>query len=528
MNTADQSTVVEFLSSGAAHGATPVERIETHTSLVFLAADRAFKLKRAVRYDYLDYSTLDRRRAMCDAELRLNRRTAPSLYRRVVPVTQQADGSLAIGGTGQPIEWLVEMARFDQACLLDRMAQDGSLSVAAMRPLASAIARFHAQAERRVDHGGWLAMQDVIDGNAAGFRDDAPGVLDASACDSVTERSRILAGRLRTLLDSRRTDRFVRECHGDLHLGNIVMLDGSPTLFDAIEFNDAISCIDVLYDVAFVLMDLWQRGLRDHANALFNGYLAETVDVSGLALMPLFLSCRAAVRAKTPATAAALTTASRARERRTVAEQYLTSAERYLDPPPACLIGIGGLSGSGKSTLARSVAPLVGGAPGAVVLRSDEIRKRLCSAKPFERLGPQGYTPAANRLVYQTLLAQARMILRGGHPVIADAVFARPEDRDALQTLATEAGVPFFGGWLEAAEPVLVSRLEARGPDVSDATPEVVRGQLAADLGPVQWNRIDASRSMPQVIADITRLFPGHLHTRPHDELCPVPLPRTQ
>ena len=523
MNTADQSTVVDFLSSGAAHRGAPVERIETHTSLVFLAADRALKLKRAVRYDYLDYSTLDLRRAMCEAELRLNRRTAPALYRRVVPVTQQADGSLAIGGSGQPVEWLLEMARFDQGCLLDRLAQNGSLSMDAMRPLATAIARFHADARRRVDQGGWLAMQDLIDGNAAGFRNDAPGVLDSTACARLTERSRLMAGRVRPLLDARRDDGFVRECHGDLHLGNIVLVDGTPTLFDAIEFSDAISCIDVLYDVAFVLMDLWQRGLRDHANALFNGYLAETVDLSGLALMPLFLSCRAAVRAKTTATAAALqTTASRSRERRRVAEQYLASAERHIDPPPACLIGIGGLSGSGKSTLARSIAPLVGGAPGAVVLRSDEIRKRLCSVTPYERLGPQGYTPAANRLVYQTLLAQARTILRGGHPVIADAVFARPEDREALQALAAEAGVPFFGGWLDAAEPLLVSRLEARGPDVSDATPEVLRGQLATGLGTLRWSRIDASRSKPEVIAGITRLFPGHLHGRPRDELSPA------
>ena len=181
------------------------------------------------------------------------------------------------------------------------------------------------------------------------------------------------------ILERRRDAGFVRQCHGDLHLRNIVLLDGRPTLFDGVEFNDEISCTDVLYDLAFLLMDLWRRKLPRHANAVLNGYLTHAGEWDGLALLPLFLSCRAAVRAKTSATAAAQVLDEEARrgELHATAREYLAMAERLLHPPPPCLVAVGGLSGSGKSTLALGVAPAIGGAPGAVVLRSDETRKQL-------------------------------------------------------------------------------------------------------------------------------------------------------
>src|SRR5687767_5291310 len=182
MITEDQSSVIAFLSSPGAHAGAVVERIDTHTSIVFLAADRAWKLKRAVRYDYLDYSTADRRRAMCEAEVLVNRRTAPSLYRGVAAVTRQADGSLAIGGPGTAVDWLVEMSRFDQRFLFDRLAEIGELPLELMRPLGAEIARFHRQAASRVNDGGWAAMRRVVDGNAAGFAEHGAGILDPAKC----------------------------------------------------------------------------------------------------------------------------------------------------------------------------------------------------------------------------------------------------------------------------------------------------------------------------------------------------------
>lgn len=494
MLTADQTDIVRFLSSTSAHGGDAVERIETHASIVFLAGARAWKLKRAVKYDYLDFSTSDRRRAMCEAEVRINRRTAPGLYRGVTAVTREADGSLAMGGRGTPVDWLVEMTRFDQDGLFDRLAARGALDVTLMRPLAAEIARFHASAEKRHDHGGRAGMAWVIDGNAAGFAAEGAGILDPVACARLTDAARHSLDRHAAFLDTRRREGFVRQCHGDLHLRNIVLHEGRPTLFDAIEFNDEIACVDVLYDLAFLIMDLWRRRLPRHANVILNSYLAETTDCDGLSLLPFFLSCRAAVRAKTSATAATLQSdAARREELERLAREYLQMADDMLDPPAARLIAIGGPSGTGKSTLALAVAPSVGACAGAIILRTDEIRKQLCGVSALTRLGPEGYVPDVTRRVYATMAERAGRILRSGHTVIADAVFARPADRGAVEQVASAAGVPFVGLWLDAPEAVLTARVGQRGPDASDADAEVIRAQIAQDPGEIRWHRVDAS-----------------------------------
>ena len=499
MITEDQSSVVAFLSSPVAHDGATVERIDTHASIVFLAGDRAWKLKRAVRYAYLDYSTAARRRAMCEAEVRVNRRTAPALYRGVTPVTRQTDGGLAIGGPGVPVDWLVEMRRFDQNGLFDRLAEAGVLPLRLMSPLAHAIARFHHTADSLTNQGGWEGMRGVIDGNAAGFAAEGAGILDPFTCARLTDRARCALGG-GVLLDQRRDDGLVRHCHGDLHLRNIVLLDGQPTLFDAIEFNDDISSIDVLYDLAFLLMDLWRLDLPRHANVVWNTYLAETGDLIGLPVMPLFLSCRAAVMAKTSATSANLQAdAGRRRELEVAANAYLAMANALLDPPSPRLIAIGGLSGSGKSTLARDLAPTIGAVPGAIVIRSDEIRKKLCGVHPLDRLGPEGYTDDVSRRVYATLMEHADKVVRAGYTAITDAVFATSADRDAVQHVAAAAGVPFIGLWLEAPAPLLISRIEDRGPDVSDANIDVIRRQLSYQLASLRWHRVDASGSRQQV-----------------------------
>lgn len=493
MITEDQSEVISFLSSPATHGGGAVERIETHGSVLFLAASLAWKLKRAVKYDYMDFSTVDRRRAMCEAELRVNRRTAPAIYRRVVAITREADGLLALGGTGTAIDWVVEMIRFDQDQLLDRLAVRGALDVELMGPLASAIASFHDEVAPRHDHGGAAGMRWVVDGNGAAFEEHA-SVFDGDACRSLTSDARTAVETCATRLDRRRANGFVRECHGDLHLRNIVRLDGRPTLFDAIEFNDEIACIDVLYDLAFLLMDLWRRRLPRHANVVWNRYLEPMMDLDGVPLMPLFLSCRAAVRAKTSATAASLQRDShRRREQESTARDYLTLAQLLLHPPPPALIAVGGFSGSGKSTLAQELAPAIGAAPGAVVIRSDEIRKRLCGIAPHERLGPEGYTDDVSRRVYQAVCERATAVVGNGHSAIADAVFADAADRAAIERAAVAIGVPFVGLWLDAPEARLVARVERRHLDVSDADAEVIRRQLSRSTGVITWSRIDAA-----------------------------------
>jgi aminoglycoside phosphotransferase family enzyme/predicted kinase len=500
MITGDQSEVIDFLSRPSTHAGDAVEVVGTHASVVFLAGARAWKLKRAVKYDYLDFSTAERRKTLCEAEVRLNRRTAPSIYHRAVPVTREDDGSLAIDGSGAPVDWLVEMSRFSQDALLDRLASRGALTVELMRPLGAEIAAFHASAASSAAHGGADGLAAVIDGNAAAFAREAAGVLEPALAASVTAGARRLLDRCRGLLDRRRQDGFVRQCHGDLHLRNIVLLDGKPTLFDGIEFNDDLACIDVLYDLSFLLMDLWRRRLPRHANEVFNGYLSETGDLEGLPLLPLFLSCRAAIRAKTSATAAGLEQdAARRRDLEGLAREYLRMAQTLLEAAPPRLIAVGGLSGSGKSTLARALAPRVGAVPGAVVLRSDEIRKRMSGVPELTRLGPAGYSDQMSRRVYDVVIEQALAVTTGGHGAIADAVFAHPDDRRGVEQHAARAGVPFVGIWLDAPERVMLDRLASRTADVSDADTRILRMQLARGTGEIAWHRLDASRGAAEV-----------------------------
>jgi predicted kinase len=393
------------------------------------------------------------------------------------------------------------MVRFDEHLVLDRMASAGTLDVAMMDGLARAVAAFHVGAARAETSGGYDGIVRVIQGNGRGFEQFGPGILDPAACTQLTQRTMAAARRLRDHLERRRHEGFVRRCHGDLHLRNLVVLDSQVTLFDGIEFNDDLSCIDVWYDTAFLLMDLVKRGLWLHANAVLNGYLARTEDLDGLALLPLFLSCRAGVRAMTSATAATLQPpGDKRRELEDLSREYLQLADRLLEPAPPAVVAVGGLSGSGKSTLALTLAPHVGPVPGAVVIRSDEIRKGLAGVDALTRLGPDGYTPAMTARVYDTMARRARLVVETGHAVIADAVFARPADRARIEEVAHAAGCGFSGLWLTAEPDDLRRRLQARGPDASDADVGVLEQQLAAPTGSIDWHLIDARQHQSAVL----------------------------
>jgi hypothetical protein len=511
-----QREVVAFLSSSQAYGpqAEPVERVDTHISIVWLAGDRAYKLKRAVKFDYVDFSTPALRRIACEAEVRLNRRTAPSLYLGVRPVTRALDGSLAIGGTGEPIDWLVEMKRFDQETLFDRLADGGRLDIELMEDLGSTIAALHADACIRSSHGGRAGMTWVADGNARDLLEYGEHVLDPASCSVLAAATRHALCRHASRLDSRCRGGMVRECHGDLHLRNICLVNGRPTIFDGVEFNDRISCVDVLYDVAFLLMDLWRRDLRAHANTVFNEYIRLTTDVDALCLLPLFLSCRAAVRAKTSLLSARTQSDSgRRHDLEDAAKQYLALAHAFLRPAQGRFIAIGGASGSGKSTLAKALAPGVGAAPGALLVRSDAIRKGLMGVPLRTRLDQPGYEPAVTRRVYETMAVRALAALRAGHSVVADAVFARPQDRDAMTAVAREAGVPFVGLWIDAPREILARRIAERPLDISDATLPVLDAQLATGRGQIDWHRLDGADNAATVLEN-ARAFSERMFAR--------------
>ena len=512
MGSPDQQEIIAFLSRPETYGgrAAGIDRIDTHISAVFLAGTRAYKLKRAVTFPYLDYSSLDARRAACLREVQLNRRTAPWMYRAVIAVTREPDGRIALGGAGEPIEWLVEMARFDDTRLLDRLAEAGRLELPSIAKLAARVAFFHDGAQPRRDHGGGLAMRRVVDDNLREMLQDPNRTLDPPTCSSIHAASVAAIERYGWLLDARRLHGLVRQCHGDLHLHNAFLNNGEPVLFDAIEFNDELACIDVMYDFAFLLMDLVHRDLRLHANAALNAYLENRPDFRGLTLLPLFLSCRAAIRAKVAIAQAAVQPDDAAAARsRNEAQAYLRFAADLLRPRPPTLVAVGGLSGSGKSTLAALLAPALGASPGAVVIRSDVIRKRLFGVDPFHRLPETAYAPDVSAQVYARALHAAEACVRSGHAAIVDAVFADRRQRLAIERMAGDAGVPFHGLWLDVPYEVAARRLASRTHDVSDATVDVLRAQSQTNVGPLRWPRIDGRSFRRDALVTLDDLAPA-------------------
>lgn len=498
----DQSDVLAFLATPAAFGApagAEVVRMDTHISAIFLCGARALKLKKARVLPYLDFSTVAKREAACRAEDRLNGRTAPMLYKGVRRVTRASGGPLALDGDGDTVDFVVDMARFGQDDLLDRVAARGALSRETMEDLADAIAGFHDGAPVCAQAGGASALQAIIENNAQAFALAPPGTFDAAQVGRVTDGSLTLCARHAARLDRRRAEGRVRRCHGDMHLRNIVLIDGRPTLFDAIEFNDAFSNIDVFYDLSFLLMDLDHRGLRRLANIVMNRYADVTGDADGVPLLGLFLAMRAAIRAHVGGTAigAAADPGAVAAE----ARAYLDMAERYLAPSVPRLIAVGGLSGSGKSRFAREAAPFVGNAVGCRVVRTDATRKRLSGVGILDRLPPASYTPEMSAKTYGAVHDEVRALLAAGCPAIADAVFAKEAERGAVEALAREAGVPFRGLWLEAPADVMKARAGARTRNASDADAAVVERQLAYEVGAITWTRLDSSGGKVATVA---------------------------
>lgn len=495
-----QAAVMALLSDPASFGLPPetkVHRIDTHAAAIFLAGDRAFKVKKAIKLPFLDFSTLELRERACRNELDLNTRTAPDLYLGLRPVTCEANGALAYDGEGEPVDWVVEMRRFPDDALLDRVAMDGRLSMPMLDRLADAIARFHMTAER-YDDDAPAEYARLAAVNADRFRAFAGGTFACDAVDRVIARTEEWVARLSAQLDERCAAGFVRHCHGDLHLRNIFLDGETPTLFDAVEFDDRLARSDVAYDLAFLLMDLWHRGLRDEANRVMNRYLLRTGDYEALGPMPLFLSLRAGIRAHVSATMAE--SADDPGPPAEEARQYLKLAEDFLSPRPAMLVAVGGFSGSGKSSLSRRLAPRLGPAPGAVSLRTDELRKLMHGVEPEETLPKSAYTRSVSARVYGDVRARAKRVLAQGHAAIADAVHNLPQGRAEIAGVARESGVPFQGFWLSAPEATLAARIQARRGDASDADVAVMRRQLRNGAGTMEWTVLDAGGCLEDTV----------------------------
>jgi hypothetical protein len=504
----DQRDVIAFLKHPSSYrpGVDRVEVIETHASLVFIAGERVFKLKRAVAYPYLDFSTVGLRRRACEAELVLNRRTAPALYEEVRGLFRGADGAVSFAPNGEALDWVVVMRRFDQALLFDALAEMGRLDRHVMDQLADHIAEFHASAEQHLDHGGAAEMAELAEVQYRCLAAPSRAGFSPDRVQNIRKKWQERVADLAELLDRRRAAGKVRHCHGDLHLRNICLLDGKPTLFDCLEFDEALASIDILYDLAFLLMDLEHRGLGHFANRVFNRYLDRSEEDDGIAEMPFFLSLRAAIRGHVTATSLERAARPAAGAKMACdARRYLDLAERFLQPRPCRLIAIGGLSGSGKSTLSAGLAPELGLRPGARVLRSDVTRKLLLGVDPEERLPATAYSREISARVYDALCRKAAVGLAAGYTVVIDAVALTARERSSFAEVARAAGLPFSGIWLEARPEAMANRIRGRVRDASDASPEILAEQLRHDTGNIDWARIDAGGRPEDCLAAVRR-----------------------
>ena len=478
---AEQAPTAALL--GALAGAAP---IETHISAVFVGADTVWKLRKAVRLAFVDFTSVGERERTARRELELNADSAPGLYRDVVAVTRGADGRLALGGVGEAVDWVVRMARVPSGDFLDVVAARGGLDAGLLDGLGDAVAALHGR-NPVVARDQARALGGVAEGNARAAGDAG---IDLRVIASWLAGMMAQLDRHADGLRGRGEAGFVRRCHGDLHLGNLCLWGGVPVAFDALEFDEDLATVDVGYDLAFLLMDLDVRVGRAAANRVMNRWLARTGDWAVVAFLPAFLSMRAMVRAHVAA----------ARGEAGESGRYLDRAAEYLRPGAACVVAIGGLPGAGKSTVARALAPGLGPAPGAVILRSDEIRKRRFGVAPEERLPQSAYAGRANAGVFGEIIEAAGVIAAAGHAVVADATYVDPAHRAALEAGAG-AGVPFLGAWLDVPMAELERRVAARRGDASDADLAVLRGAAASGAGAGGWLAVDGRDTAVAVAA---------------------------
>jgi aminoglycoside phosphotransferase family enzyme/predicted kinase len=472
-----------------AHPVGLIRVLETHISWVVLTGDYAYKIKKPVNLGFLDFTGLDARRHYCKEELRLNRRLAPSLYEAVVKITGSTHNP-RIDGDGPAVEYAIRMREFPQHALASCLLTDGRLTSAHMDGLAARINAFHAEADVAAPDSHYGTLDAIITPARENFTHiqcllrDAPNQARIVGLQQWTERE--YAARS-SQFATRRAAGHVRECHGDLHLGNIVMLDDQLTPFDCIEFNPEFRWIDVMSEVAFLVMDLLDRGRMDFAYRFLNAYLEAGGGYDGLGVLRFYLVYRAMVRAKIHALRSAQSGLSAAEHERLVAasRDYLELAQRCAQGAqgarPAFIL-MHGLSGSGKSIIAQALAEKTG----AIRLRSDVERKRMGGLAPLDHSGSTLqagiYTADLTRATYQRLLDLARGVANAGHAAIIDATFLKQWQRDLFRQEALARRIPFGIVNVTAPEAVLRARIAARRDargDASEADRAVLTQQLA-------------------------------------------------
>ena len=498
----------------------PVERVEvrqTHISAVFLAGEYVYKVKKPVQFSFLDFSTLEKRYYYCHREVELNRRLAPDVYLDAVPIVTEGD-RLKVDGEGEPIEWAVKMRRLPESALLENFLSTGDGALKLIQRLARRLADFHAGASTRpeLSHFGEFAAisKNILDTLPVASQHQSD-IISPTVLKSLEDLIRRELGERRALIEQRASQGLPCDAHGDLHLDHVYVSPGESKttefcIVDCIEFNDAFRYIDPIADVSFLIMDLKFHGFRDLATELANAYLAASGDKTGGLLLPLYVSYRAAVRAKVDSLqleeqeippAEKMRAAQRAR-----AHWLLALSELEAPGRRPCLVVIGGLPGTGKSTLAAEL----GQRADLSVIRSDVVRKRIAAAETADpshagHFQSGIYTPEWTSRTYAECLNQARQHLQHGQRVIVDATLSTEQHRLAFLNLAADFAVPHVGLLCHAAPEVVRERLAQRKNDASDADWDIYQ-KAALNWEPFgnvtqpYWSTIETAKPLSEQI----------------------------
>jgi aminoglycoside phosphotransferase family enzyme/predicted kinase len=483
----NQITLIAALRAAAPydHPVSDIQVLETHISWVILTGKIAYKIKKAVNFGFLDFSTLDKRRFYCEEELRLNRRFAPDLYLDVVAFKGNAEHP-SLHGEGSPIEYAVRMRQFSQQALMSSMASRHAITPEHIDEIAGLVAVMHARAA--VAGAQYGLPRDIHHWVMENFAHIRPALRDSRRREQLDHLEFWCQREFRSkqsVIESRKIDGFVRECHGDLHLGNLALIDGRITPFDCIEFNPRLRWIDVMSESAFLVMDLQDRGYPQLAYRFLNALLQQTGDYGGIRILRYYLVYRALVRAKVAVLRLdqAAITADMEKHAWLEYESYVQLATDYAGSLTSALIITHGVSGTGKSWTASRLAISLG----AIQVRSDVERKRLFGYRMDENTasGVQAgiYTAAAGLQTYARLADLARYLIEGGYTAIVDAAFLKRNERDRFRLLAGQLGVPFVLLDFSADEDTLRDRIRRRqssGQDPSEAGVEVLEAQLGS------------------------------------------------
>jgi len=460
-----------------------IELIETHISWVLLTGDFAYKIKKPVNFGFLDFSTLEKRHRYCEAELILNRRMAPDIYLGVVSISDK-HGKPVFSDDGEVVEYAIKMVQFPQSSQLDEMLRADMLGNDHIDAIAVMTAVFHQSipvADESMDYGEKDVVYLPVEENFIQIYEHIDTRQYADSLDAIAVWSHSTFEALEAVFLQRKRDGFIRECHGDMHLRNLLWLNDKPLAFDCIEFNAHFRWIDVISEVAFLMMDLQEREQDRLANRFLNTYLETTGDYAGLSVLPFYLCYRAMVRAKVDALRLAQEKVSEEERAKSSIQfqSYLDLAKSYTQKPEPKLIIMHGMSGSGKSTVAQQLVDTID----VIRIRSDVERKRMFDSVLIEagedKIDSGLYSMQATEQTYARLLELTALVIAAGYSVIVDAAFLKHEQRDPFRTLAESLNVPFMILSAGADEQILRRRIAERKNDASDADIVVLDHQLS-------------------------------------------------